>query len=84
MVEPPQTHWNLHCRPASPFITEVWHVVEPHSKLPCMSAYPVVEGGSVLLNHPKLTRNCPVGQIPPASQWFEEVQCTPNTLEPTL
>ena len=35
-------------------------------------------------NHPELTRNCPVGLLPPASQWFEEVWCgrtTPNSLE---
>ena len=35
--EPPQTHSNLPCRPASPFVT-------------------VVRGGSVWLNHPKLTQ----------------------------
>ena len=68
-------------------------MVEPprtHSKLPCRSAYPcitVVRGGSVWSNHPKLTRNCPVGLLPPASQWFEEVRCgrtTPNSLDTAL
>ena len=45
-------------------------------------------GGSVSVwsNHPELTRNRPVGLIPPAAQWFEEVRCgrtTLNSLETT-
>ena len=64
-------------------------VVEPHrthSKLHCRPASPcitVVRGVSVLSNHPKLTRNCPVGLFPPAAKWFKEVRCcqtTPNSL----
>ena len=38
-------------------------------------------------NSPELTGTCPVGQLPPASQWFGEVRCvrtTPNSLEPAL
>ena len=31
--------------------------------------------------HPELTPNCPVGLLPPASQWFEEVRCG-QTIEP--
>ena len=64
-------------------------MVEPpgtHSKLPCRPASPcstVVRGGWVWSNHPKLTRYCPVGLLPPAAQWFEVVWCgrtTPNSL----
>ena len=39
------------------------------------------------LNHPELIRNCPVGLLPPATQWYEQVRCgrtSPNSLEPTL
>ena len=57
-------------------------MVEPlrtNSKLPCKSAYPVVEGW---LNHPKLTRNCPIGLLPPGSQWFSVVKPS-NHLELT-
>ena len=49
-------------------------MVEPprtHLKPPCRPDSPsskVVRGGSALSNHPELTRNCPVGLIPPASQ----------------
>ena len=67
-VEPPQTHSNLPCRPASPYIT-------------------VVREGSVQLNLPELTPNCPSDQLPPSSQWFEEVRCgrtTPNSLKIAL
>ena len=67
--------------------------VEPpqtHSTLPCRPASPystVVRGGSVQLNLPELTPNCPSGQLPPSSQWFEWVRCgrtAPNSLEPSL
>ena len=56
-------------------------VVEPpqtHSNLPCRHASPsitVVRGGSAWSNHPKLTRTCHLGLLPPSSQWFEEVWC---------
>ena len=68
-------------------------VVEPprtHSILPCRPASPfvtVIQGGSVQLNLPELTPNCPSGQLPPSSQWFEWVRCgrtAPNSLEPSL
>ena len=74
VVEPPQTHWNLPCRPSSPFIA-VFEPLLTHSELPSKSAYPVVEGGSVWLNHPKLTRNCPIRLLPNGSKWFGEVRC---------
>ena len=67
-VEPPQTHSNLPCRRAFPYIT-------------------VVREGSVQLNLPELTPNCPSDQLPPSSQWFEEVRCgrtTPHSLETAL
>ena len=38
-------------------------------------------------NNPKLTRNCPVGLLPHAEKWFEEVRSgrtTPNSLETAL
>ena len=67
--------------------------VEPpqtHSTLPCRPAAPyitVVRGGSVQLNLPELTPNCPSGQLPPSAQWFEWVRCgrtAPNSLEASL
>ena len=54
-VDPPQTHSNLPCRPASPYFT-------------------VIREGSVQLNLPERTPNCPSDQLPPSSQWFEEVR----------
>ena len=38
-------------------------------------------------NHPELTQNCPVGLIPQAAKWFEEVRhcrTTQNSLETAL
>jgi len=61
-----------------------------HSNLPCRPASPfvtVIRGGSVYSNLPKLTRTFPVGQLPPTSQWFEEVRCSQtssNSLQTTL
>ena len=34
----------------------------------------MVREGSVQLNLPELTSNCPSDQLPHSSQWFEEVQ----------
>ena len=48
-----------------------------HSKLSCRPDSPsskVVRGGSVWSDHPELTRNYPVGLIPLAAKWFEEVR----------
>ena len=50
----------------------------PPRKLSCRPDSPsskVVRGGSVWSNYPELTRNCPVGLIPLAAKWFEEVRC---------
>ena len=47
----------------------------------------VVRGDSVWSNHPELTRTCPIGLLPPAAKWFEEVRCgrnTPNSLKTAL
>ena len=55
-------------------------VVEPprtRSNLPCGPASPfvtLVRGGLVYSNLPKLTRNFPVGLLPPTTQWFDEVR----------
>ena len=57
-----------------------FYVVEPPqppSILPCRPASPfitVIQGGSVSLNLPELTRTLPVGLLPPSSQWFAVVQ----------
>ena len=93
MVEPPQTQSNLPCRPASPFITCLrrFGVVEPprtQSNLPCRPASPfitVLREGSVCSNRSELTRTCPVGPLPTASQWFGKVRycrTAPNSVEP--
>ena len=95
MVEPPQTQSNLPCRPASPFITCLrrFGVVEPprtQSNLPCRPASPfitVLREGSVCSNRSELTRTCPVGPLPTASQWFGKVRycrTAPNSVEPAL
>ena len=99
VVEPPRTHSNLPCRPASPFITLVrcgsrrFGTVEPprtHSQLPFRPASPfitVVRGGLVWLNHPELTRTFPVDRLLHSSQWFEEVRwdrTPPNSLQRSL
>ena len=34
----------------------------------------MVREGSVQLNLPELTSNCPSDKLPPSSQWFEEVR----------
>ena len=52
-------------------------VVEPprtHAFLPASPFVTVIQGGSVFLNLPELTRTFPVGLLPPSSQWFEVVQ----------
>ena len=64
-------------------------MVEPprtHSKLSCRPDSPcrkAVRGGSVWSNHPELTRNSPVGLIPLAAKWSEEVRCGQNHPELT-
>ena len=99
MVEPPQTHSNLPCRPAFPFMSLVrsgsWRfgAVEPprtHSELPFRPASPfitVVRGSLVWSNHPELTRTFPVDRLPHLSQRFEEVRrdrTAPNSLQRSL
>ena len=58
MVEPPRTHLKLPCRPASPLHHSGWR------------RFGVVKPS----NNPELTRNCVVGLLTHASQWFEEVR----------
>ena len=72
MVEPPRTHSNLPCRPASFVYNSGWMrfcVVEPprtHPNLPCRPAslfITAVGGGSVWSNLLELTRTCPAGLL---------------------
>ena len=58
-----------------------------YSNRPASPYITVVREGSVQLNLPELTPNCPSDQLPPSSQWFEEIRCgrtTPNSLETAL
>ena len=71
MVEPPRTHSNLPCRPASLLITAVGggrcgrtssNSLEPSCR-PASLFITAVGGGSVWSNFLELTRTCPVGLL---------------------